>query len=99
MERRAAIVADINRRVREVGKHKRIDWDGIETSAVDSVATKLKVTLPHVMTFHALAYAVVHPEESLLYNGAEGEEQALSRVFAASHRRPPSVTCVQKASP
>lgn len=77
----AAIVADINRRVREVGKHKRIDWDGIETSAVDSVATKLKVTLPHVMTFHALAYAVVHPEESLLYNGAEGEEQALSRVL------------------
>ncbi len=76
-----AIADDIDRRVREVGKHKRIDWDGIETSAVDSVAAKLKVALPHVMTFHALAYAVEHPEESLLYNGAEGEAQGLSRVF------------------
>jgi DNA helicase-4 len=77
----AAISADIDRRVREISKHKKIDWDEIESNAVDSVATKLKITLPHVMTFHALAYAVVHPEESLLYNGAEGEAQGLSRVF------------------
>ena len=77
----AAIAADIARRVRAAGKHKRIEWNGIESDAVDSVATKFKVTLPHVMTFHALAYAVVHPEESLLYNGAEGEAQGLSRVF------------------
>lgn len=33
------------------------------------------------MTFHALAYAIVHPDESILYNGAEGESQVLSRVF------------------
>ncbi len=37
--------------------------------------------LPHVMTFHALAYAIVHPEESLLYDGPRGENQELSRVF------------------
>lgn len=33
------------------------------------------------MTFHALAYAIVHPDESILYNGAEGESQVLNRVF------------------
>ncbi len=33
------------------------------------------------MTFHALAYAIVHPDESILYNGAEGESQGLSRAF------------------
>ena len=29
--------------------------------------------IPHVMTFHALAYAIIHPEESLLYNGPPSE--------------------------
>ena len=77
----AAVAADVDRRIREVGKHKRIDRDEVETNAVDAVATKLNITLPHVMTFHALAYAIVHPEESLLYNGAEGESQGLSRAF------------------
>lgn len=77
----AAIVADIDRRVREAGKKNRIDWEGIESSAVESIATQRNVTLPHVMTFHALAYAVVHPEENLLYNGSDGEAQGLSRVF------------------
>lgn len=80
-EAETAIAADIDRRVREVGKNKRVDWERIESNAVDSVATQLNVTLPHVMTFHALAYAIVHPEESLLYNGGEGEAQGLSRVF------------------
>jgi DNA helicase IV len=77
----AAIAADVDRRIREAGKHKSIDRDEVEANAVDAVATKLNITLPHVMTFHALAYAIVHPEESLLYNGAEGESQGLSRVF------------------
>ena len=39
-----------------------------------------KVTLPHVMTFHALAYAIVHPEQSPLYDDADGAHQALSRA-------------------
>jgi len=33
------------------------------------------------MTFHALAHAIVHPKESLLYNGTEDESQKLSRAF------------------
>ncbi|MDQ3774719.1 MAG: UvrD-helicase domain-containing protein [Pseudomonadota bacterium] len=77
----AAVTADVDRRIREVGKHKRIDTDKIEANTIDAIAKQLNVTLPHVMTFHALAYAIVHPEESLLYNGSEGESQGLSRVF------------------
>ena len=77
----AAIYADIDHRIRDAGKNKRIDKEEIEASAVDAIAARLNITLPHVMTFHALAYAIVHPEESLLYNGAEGESQGLNRAF------------------
>lgn len=35
--------------------------------------------LPHVMTFHALAYAIVHPEESLLYDDPSGNVLAKSQ--------------------
>jgi len=62
-------------------KEKRIDWSQMEADSVNAVATRLKIALPHVMTFHALAYAIVHPDESILYNGAEGESQGLSRTF------------------
>ena len=77
----AEITDDINRRIREAGTQRRIDRDELEASAVDAIADKLNITLPHVMNFHALAYALVHPEESLLYNGPEGDSQQLSRVF------------------
>lgn len=77
----AAVAAGVDRRIREGGKQKRIDRDKIEANVVDTVATRLNVTLPHVMTFHALAYAIVRPGESPLYNSAEGESQGLSRVF------------------
>ncbi len=33
---------------------------------------KLEDQLPHVMTFHALSYALVHPEEDLLFDSSEG---------------------------
>lgn len=77
----AALSADIDHRIRESRKHKRFDREEIEASAVDAIAASLNIALPHVMTFHALAYAVVHPEESLLYNDAAGESQGLSRAF------------------
>ena len=76
-----AVADDIDRRIREAGKQKRIVRDEVEANAVDAIAAKLNITLPHAMTFHALAYAIVHPEESLLHNGAEGEAQGLSRAF------------------
>ena len=40
---------------------------------------KLQDSIPHVMTFHALAYALVHPEE-LLHDEPEGE-QSQSRTI------------------
>ncbi|MCS4505997.1 UvrD-helicase domain-containing protein [Arhodomonas aquaeolei] len=36
---------------------------------------------PHVMTFHALAYAIVHPEESLLYDDPASNHLAKSRAL------------------
>jgi DNA helicase IV len=43
--------------------NKKIDFSQIESNAVDAVAKKLNIKLPHVMTFHALASAIVHPEK------------------------------------
>lgn len=76
-----AVTEEIARRRREATQKNRSTRDDIEANSVDAIAEKLNVTLPHVMTFHALAYSIVHPEESILYNGAEGEAQGLSRVF------------------
>ena len=45
----------------------------------DRLALPLKDSIPHVMTFHALAYAMVHPDEKILLDEPEGE-QSLSRV-------------------
>lgn len=36
-------------------------------------------TPPYVMTFHALAHAIVHPEENLIYDSSDGRDQTLSR--------------------
>jgi DNA helicase-4 len=55
--------------------------DNADAEAVTVVASRLNVPLPHVMTFHALAYAVVHPDATLIYNDAEGKAQALSSTF------------------
>lgn len=76
----ATIVDEIDRRTRAASKQRRIVDDEVEASAIDAITAKLGVTLPHVMTFHALAYAIVHPEESLLYNGSDGQAQSLSHV-------------------
>ena len=76
----AEVVNEIARRRKENGQKHRFAIDDIESSAVDTIAAKLNVSLPHVMTFHALAYSIVHPEESILFNGPEGESQNLSRA-------------------
>ena len=76
-----AVAEEIARRRREAAQKNRSVRNDVDANAVDQIAVKLNVVLPHVMTFHALAYSVVHPEESILYDGAEGETQGLSRVF------------------
>lgn len=36
--------------------------------------------MPHVMTFHALAYSIVHPEETLIYDDEEAGARTLSKA-------------------
>ncbi len=47
--------------------------------AAEEIRERLSHTLsgaiPHVMTFHALAYALVHPDEALVYDDPEGSAQ------------------------
>ncbi len=57
----------------------------------DRLSGILTGILPHVMTFHALAYAIVHPEESLLYDepeGAQSKSRALQTLIN-DHMRDP----------
>lgn len=69
-------------------KHCRIQADSILLLAFNrSAAAEMKKrlasivgeSLPHVMTFHALAHALVHPEESLLFDDLGSDSLALSR--------------------
>lgn len=39
-----------------------------------------EISMPHVMTFHALAYSIVHPEETLIYDDEESGARTLSRA-------------------
>jgi len=43
------------------------------------LAEALGDRLPHVMTFHALAHALVHPEEELVFDDAGADQMGLSR--------------------
>ncbi len=47
----------------------------------ERLADALDSDLPHVMTFHALAHALVHPAENLLYDEPGSDSLALSRVI------------------
>lgn len=77
-----AVSTEINERAKNArSKGRKIDLGKLEAEAVDAVATRMKIALPHIMTFHALAYAIVHPDESLLSNDPEDGTQALSRAF------------------
>lgn len=67
-------------RLKAENTNRRKTADDIEAKAVEKVSSKLNIMLPHVMTFHALAYSIVHPEESLLYDESEGGSQKLSQT-------------------
>lgn len=45
-----AIYAEIDRRIRDARDSKKIDRGEIEANAVDAVALRCNITLPHVMT-------------------------------------------------
>ncbi|MEH1886517.1 UvrD-helicase domain-containing protein [Nostoc sp.] len=57
----------------------------------ERLTLQLQSSIPHVMTFHALAYALVHPEKSILFNESDGQQnkaQALQTVIYEYHRKP-----------
>lgn len=50
----------------------------LEAKAIEQLITQHDISLPNVFTFHALAYAIVHPEESPLFDSEDN--QSLSRL-------------------
>lgn len=42
---------------------------------------KIGCEVPHAMTFHALAYAIVHPEEAIICDSSDDSGPQLSRAF------------------
>lgn len=40
----------------------------------ERLTSQLQSSIPHVMTFHALAYALIHPEENILFDEPDGEQ-------------------------
>ena len=78
----SAVVGEIKRRHSDQSNSRTLNRrDSIEAQSVEAIAEERNIQLPHVMTFHALAYAIVHPEEPILYDDSEGGGQALSQVF------------------
>ena len=49
----------------------------------ERLAQVLGENLPHVMTFHALAYALVHPDEELIFDDISANQLGLSREVQA----------------
>ena len=77
----AAVVEEIAHRRHEAAKKNQLVLNDIESSAVDTVAIKRNVTLPYVMTFHALARSIANFEGTILFDEPDGNVQSLSRVF------------------
>lgn len=71
---------------REIERARRISKGGqqgsssVDIEAVEAVAEKFAGRLPHVMTFHALAHAIVHPQGQILIDGQDSDSLGLSRV-------------------
>jgi len=69
-------------------KHCRVNPDemillAFNKKAAEEMETRLGKLLddqpPFVMTFHALAHALVHPEQNLIHDSSDGRDLALSR--------------------
>ena len=52
-----------------------------EEKLIEAIEEKLGIELPHVMTFHALAHAIVKPEETLIYDDPQSKISGLSNVL------------------
>ena len=61
-------------------KSKDIDRVAIESEAIDETSADLKVELPFVLTFHALARAVVQPTGAILHDDERNNDRTLSTL-------------------
>ena len=55
----SVFATELDRRILHLGKQQRKDRDTVEADVIDFVSANTNITLPHVMTFHALARSVV----------------------------------------
>lgn len=91
----AALDKDLEARVQAVFEDKladnmkrkgRLDPIDLEASALDGVISKSGISLPHAMTFHALAYRIVHPTEQILFDekdGSQSQSRAVQEIIDA----------------
>jgi len=73
------IQEEIEKARKHAKSHRQLAMD-VESDAVEAVAERFAGRLPHVMTFHALSYAIVHPQGQILFDGQDSDSLGLSRV-------------------
>lgn len=78
-EAAAQIKGEIERIRRQANGRRAMDAE-VDADAVEAVAEQFAGRLPHVMTFHALAHAIVHPEGRILFDGQDADSLGLSRA-------------------
>jgi DNA helicase-4 len=61
-------------------KSKEVDRVAIESEAIDETSADLKLKLPFVLTFHALARAVVQPTGAILHDDESNNDRTLSAL-------------------
>ncbi|TRX57169.1 UvrD-helicase domain-containing protein [Thalassomonas sp. M1454] len=61
--------------------HYEFNEEEATEKAVQFAIEKLQINIPQVYTFHALAHAIVHPSETLLFDNSETKVFELSRNF------------------
>jgi DNA helicase-4 len=87
-------------KARKYAKRDRRPPGDVDAEAVEAVAEKFAGRLPHVMTFHALAYAIVHPQGQILFDGQDSDSLGLSRavqdVIDAFMQRPATRDRIQE---
>ena len=61
-------------------KQKDVDRVAIESEAIDETSTELNAEFPFVLTFHALARAVVQPTGAILHDDESNNDRTLSTL-------------------
>jgi len=61
-------------------KSEDVDRVAIESEAIDETSTDLNLELPFVLTFHALARAVVQPTGAILHDDESNNDRTLSTL-------------------